>query len=287
MGIVDIFKPNVWKMGKKKDIDGLIKALEHKDAVVRERAARALGNIEDKLAIGPLIKALQDEEDEVRESAVKALGKIGDAKAAKPLTRLKKDESERVRAAAKWALTEIELEKESQKRREKKAEIRKMKAKKDIEGLINALKYKDFDVHWEAEKALRKIGSPAIEPLIQALKDEDNRVVEDAVEVLWGIGDPRGIEALKTIGPPITVKSRRESFSKKFRDITNHLSEMPIFDEAECNLALQSNPDIGVDGGTGVPVKLPSKAKELSNWEKANKEEIIDILSILTTNDHF
>ena len=58
-------------------------------------------------------------------------------------------------------------------------------------------------------EALRKIGKPAVEPLIQALKDKDKGVVWHVMTALWDIRDPRGIEALRTIEPPIEVKSRR------------------------------------------------------------------------------
>ncbi len=275
MGIFDR-KSNVEKMKAKKDVDGLIKALEHKDKVVRRCAAIALGEIKDKLAVEPLIEALKDKEDEwVRINAAEALGYIGDERAAEPLTRVLEDGSEDVQKAAKKALKKIEAKKSTKNKPKKqgtvKPNIKKMKAKKDIEGLINAMKHKDFDVRWEAVEALKKIGRLATEPLIQALEDKDKGIVWLAMTTLWDIRDPGGIEALRTIEPPIEVKSRREAFSKKFPNIINHLSEMPIFGEEECNLAFQSNPKIK------LPLKV--KAKKLSKWGKANKDEIIDILS--------
>ena len=54
MGIFDLFKPNVGKIVKKKNIKGLIKTLRHKDRDIREEAAKALGKIGDERAVEPL-----------------------------------------------------------------------------------------------------------------------------------------------------------------------------------------------------------------------------------------
>jgi HEAT repeat protein len=51
--------------------------------------------------------------------------------------------------------------------------IKKMKANKDIEGLIEALEHKDLAVRRCAAEALGKIGDArAVEPLIRALKGQ-------------------------------------------------------------------------------------------------------------------
>lgn len=306
------FKPNVEKMKAKKDIDGLIKSLKHKDEIVRRCAAIALGEIKDKLAVAPLIEALKDEDEWVRINAAEALGNIRDERAAEPLTGALEDASEDVQKVAKRALSKIEAKKSTKNKSRRmgtaKPNIEKMKAKKNVESLIEALRHKDEGVQFDAAWALGEIGKPAVEPLIQALKDEDchvrwggalalgetksaravspliqalkdkdNMVVRSAINALWSIGDPRGIEALRTIEPPIEVKSRREAFSNKFPDITRHLPGMPISGEEEFNFVLQSNPKI----------ELPSKAKKASKWGKANQEEIIDILATCGASGHY
>lgn len=104
-----------------------------------------------------------------------------------------------------------------------KPDVKKMKSKKDIEGLIKALKDKDEDVRWEAADALDKLhwrpsddsektlyllakqewdalvelGQLAVEPLIQALEDEDElNIGKNAIEALGEIGDARAVEPL-------------------------------------------------------------------------------------------
>ena len=56
--------------------------------------------------------------------------------------------------------------------------IENMKAKGDVNGLIKALNYQEDGayggVRRDAAQALRDIGSPAIKPLLAALKDRSN-----------------------------------------------------------------------------------------------------------------
>ncbi len=78
-----------------------------------------------------------------------------------------------------------------------KPNLEKMKAKKDIEGLIKTLKYKDRSIRWKTIEILGELGENlAIEPLIQALKDEYDLVRFKAAETLGKIGDVRAVEPL-------------------------------------------------------------------------------------------
>ena len=77
MGIIDaLFEPNVEKLRLKKDVVGLIKALEYPKSHVRIAAAKALGEIRDDRAVEPLI-LFRDKEKRVRKVVAKALGNIG------------------------------------------------------------------------------------------------------------------------------------------------------------------------------------------------------------------
>ena len=51
-------------------------------------------------------------------------------------------------------------------------DIEKMERDRDVEGLIKALEHEHVTVRFGAVAALVRIGEPAIEPLIQALKDK-------------------------------------------------------------------------------------------------------------------
>ena len=75
--------------------------------------------------------------------------------------------------------------------------IEELEAKKDVKGLIKALRNKDSGVRKAAAEALGKIGDQrAVEPLIEALRDEYWRVREAAAEALGKIGDQRAVEPL-------------------------------------------------------------------------------------------
>ena len=69
--------------------------------------------------------------------------------------------------------------------------VEKMKGKKDVKGLIKALGYKkDASVRKAATMALVEIGEPAIEPLIAAIKEENEDLRQAVVEALVKIGEP-------------------------------------------------------------------------------------------------
>jgi len=102
--------------------------------------------------------------------------------------------------------------------------IEELKANKDVEGLINALKDKEPIVRGDAAEvlgeigdsraveplievlkdivqyiaieSLRKIGEPAVEPLIKALKNKDTLIRSGAARALGEIRDKRAVEPL-------------------------------------------------------------------------------------------
>ncbi len=78
-------------------------------------SAPSLGKIGDKRAVDPLIKALRDSNEDVREDAAEALGEIGDPRAVNILSELVHDEDKIVRKRAKEALEKIKKRKSSRK----------------------------------------------------------------------------------------------------------------------------------------------------------------------------
>jgi HEAT repeat protein len=89
--------------------------------------------------------------------------------------------------------------------------IDKMKAKRDVQGLIKALSYlKDSSVRWNAASALGELGdSRAVEQLIAALRDESFVVRENVARALGVIGDARAVEPLiAALGhPSLSIRS--------------------------------------------------------------------------------
>lgn len=56
---------------------------------------------------------------------------------------------------------------------------------------------KEADARQVATGALIKIGSPAVSPLLEALRDADAGVRQAAAEALGRIGDPNGLKAVE------------------------------------------------------------------------------------------
>ena len=94
---------------------------------------------------------------------------------------------------------------EEQKEVIDKPNIQRLKEKKDIDGLIKALRYKKdgFGLEYvlireKAAIALGEIGAKkAVNPLIQALHDKSPKIKNSAIEALGKIGDHRAIEPIK------------------------------------------------------------------------------------------
>ena len=100
-----------WALGELEEpsaVPGLTAALKDGDVSLRRMAAWALGEIEDASAIPGLVAALQDGDAQLRSKSAWALGEIEDARAVQSLVQALKDSSWEVRKMAAWALGEIE-----------------------------------------------------------------------------------------------------------------------------------------------------------------------------------
>jgi HEAT repeat protein len=179
-------------MLKKKDVKGLIRAVNDEERGIRLAAIEALGTIGDARAVEPLIAALQDDSWGVRSSAAAALGVIGDVRAVRPLSYLIRDGKKVVRKAAAEALAKIGplADPESQGwyfvalERWDQAVLLGEAA---VEPLIAALGNGEV----EAARALGAIGDlRAIEPLVAVLKDRDHYLRKAAAKSLEQIGLP-------------------------------------------------------------------------------------------------
>lgn len=59
-----MFRPDIDGMVFRRDVNGLINALNHKDREITNAAARALGEINDSTAVEPLIKKFEETWDD-------------------------------------------------------------------------------------------------------------------------------------------------------------------------------------------------------------------------------
>jgi HEAT repeat protein len=203
----------------------LIEKLGDDDWNVYLSAAKALGEIGDERAVEPLIGVLSDDDSgasrfaacsqnnhrRVRYTTAEALGKIGDARAVEPLIGVLSDNEQEVRKCAAEALDKIGWVPGTDGQR-----AAYLIAVEDweslvewggaaVEPLIEALSDENHcrntlyirSLRAAAAEALGKIGDArAVEPLIGMLGDEDSDVRYDAAEALGKIGDVRAVEPL-------------------------------------------------------------------------------------------
>jgi HEAT repeat protein len=229
-------RPNVSKMKDKRDVEGLIKALEFKrDVEVRREAIHALGAICDARAVEPLIKVLMDPDDTMRLAALNAMGNIRGERALEALIAQLADPNVVVRSQVVGILEELAdqraveplsvalLRDSSQYIREAAAlALGHIGDTSAVESLITALKDSNRMVieaaagaldrlgwqpdhgekgatYWIAKQEWNtciEIGVPAVEPLITTLKDPDSHVRREAVTALGRIGDTGAVEPL-------------------------------------------------------------------------------------------
>ena len=156
-------------------IKPLIKTLKDDDYYVRKESAIALGKIQDFKAIDPLINALDDDEFIVREQCMKSLVKLGNI-SIRPLIKNLKNKNPAIRDRIVWTLGCIG-------------------DKEAIEAVYSVLN--DIDVRRRAIFILGKMQfKKALNPLIQALKDDDYNIQLEAVIALGEMGDKKAVKPL-------------------------------------------------------------------------------------------
>ena len=192
----------------------LVKLFSAAHPLLRGRAAEVFAINRDRSAVPVLLEALQGEYFTVRSRAALALGKIGDPRAIQSLLLALKDQEDEVRIAACLALgsfkdpstfddiTNVLLD-------DPKIEVRQAAAKAlgntghpaAVPYLMEAL----HDSYWWYERelaagdllaAIEKMGSAAVDPLIEALQDKEGTVRKFAATLLGKLGDARAVEPL-------------------------------------------------------------------------------------------
>jgi HEAT repeat protein len=150
-------------------VPALITALKE-PGPVQASAARALGDIQDRRALGPLIGLLGDLSPLTREAAAQGLGDLRDERAVKPLAVALKGGNEE----AGPALAKI--------------------GEAAIGPLIDCLS--EADSRDNASDALVTIGMPAVPALIQAFHSDPDEARIAAARALAQIDDPRAAKTL-------------------------------------------------------------------------------------------
>ena len=188
------------RVGDPATLDTVIETLKDIHPRVRKAAARSLGEMGRRKAVEPLIATLMDPDEEVRREVVEALVRIGNA-AMQPLVAVLKEGNINLRMRAAEVeplvnafLTSLLKEGDVWSRVRTATLLGEIGEPWAVGPLIEALYF--FNVREAARKALVKIGEPALEPLIAALRHHHIAVRKAAADVLGEIGDERAVNPL-------------------------------------------------------------------------------------------
>ncbi|MGV8120260.1 MAG: HEAT repeat domain-containing protein [Candidatus Xenobiia bacterium LiM19] len=182
MAVFDFLKPNVDRLADKKNVKGLINALNFKqDSTIRMKAAAALGAMKEDAALDPLLEALKDVSMEVRAASAEALGNTGDERIIVPLLLAIKNhdyikpDQKKVREAAIEALGRITAV--------------SLSSSEDIAKILKELDY-TYDARKAAALLLGKAGDDvSINILIGLLRDSAADIRITATQILGERGD--------------------------------------------------------------------------------------------------
>ncbi len=218
--------PKIDEMIEKGDIKGLIKALSNKDYMIRKRAADALFDIGDESTTEAFIDMLSDHNDDLRRIAAHALGKFGDQRATDTLIVSLADSDEETRKNSAWALGNVGNEDAIKPLQEllmlkKNEDLLKISAEslgklKAFKVLIGSLK--NEGPRNQIVDVLVDLGEKAVDPLINALKDDNGDIRASVAIALGRIGATRSMEPMKTALQSETLPLAREALENSLQN---------------------------------------------------------------------
>jgi HEAT repeat protein len=202
----------------------IIKIALHEESNVdrREEAVAALGELATPEAQDALVSLLSTPSERIRKAAVNALGKVGEAVLPSLVNALRYPNSRQAAAQVLVGFGEpaiqslVFLLKEPDKNLARSVaetlEVLGWQPGRDVIGAYYWIARRDFD-------KVAKIGVPAIEPLVQTLKDRDLR--RSALVALSQIGDGRVV-------PPILALARERQWFQSAVEALAQLEQVAV-----------------------------------------------------------
>ena len=172
-------KQEIRRLGRNRDINGLIEYLDIRNIKLKVEIIRALTEIGDSRTVKSLMEVLENGNNDLqKQRAAEALGKIGDFHSIEGLIDLMGSENTLLRRNSVKALAKIN-------------DHRTAKA------LVNSLEDSDEWVRWQIVNALGEIKHPSVVPhLITTLNDPSNYVRLSSAISLGNIRDKRAVAPL-------------------------------------------------------------------------------------------
>ena len=198
----------IYDMKEKHELTPLHVSLKNRESVVRRMAAKALLELKDPLSVDALIEALNDNDAQVQGNAREALKGIGKP-AVVPLTAFLRDDNPSLcmevikllgdmgdSAAVGYLVGVLKHFRSWSLRCEASGALGKIEDPRIVGSLIEALNDRNLCVREAAAKSLREVGKPAVDPLVESLRDENYDVCFRSIVLLGEIGDGRAVEPL-------------------------------------------------------------------------------------------
>jgi HEAT repeat protein len=180
-------------------IKPLLWALKDPYYVVRQGAASTLGKLKDIRAVRALVVALTDDESIVRMEVASALGEISDKRTIPALVKALDDEYIGVRISAAYALDRMSWKPATETEqilylivKERWLDLAKI-GKKAAGKLTDRLNDSYYHTRNGVAGTLRKLGSLALEPMLEALNRPDPDVRCRALWILGNVGNSRAV----------------------------------------------------------------------------------------------
>lgn len=170
--------------------DTLFEQLKHPNPNLRQRAINGLADAQDDATIIPrLMDNLTSEDMVYRRASVKALGAIGEPAVVALTDTLRTSDNATARASCVKALAQVAVQCEE-------GAFPELALQALTEGLRDA----NPVVYLASVMALGQVGVPALDVLIDALKNLDNVAVATSIaNTLGSINDPKSVAALQEV----------------------------------------------------------------------------------------
>ena len=192
----------------KHELTTLHVSLKSRETVVRRMASKALSELKDPLSVDSLIEALNDNDSQVQRNVVGALKGIGKP-AVVPLSAFLRDDNPALclevikllgeigdNTAVGYLVGVVKHFRSWRLRCEAAGALGKIRDPRIVGSLIEALNDRNLCVREAAAKSLKEVGKPAVEPLVESLRDENYDVCSRSIVLLGEIGDSRAVEPL-------------------------------------------------------------------------------------------
>lgn len=134
-----------------------------------------------------------------------------------------------------------------------KPNVERMKAERDIPGLIDTLSNREYGLSWPAATALIELGAPAVEALIGRIAMADETLRSEIARVLGQIADPRGVEPLIRLAKDESVRVRQWAVYALTR------SESPRVTEALCEALADDDSGVQHTASSALQTRIDAR----------------------------